>query len=393
MTGHATEHRALPSQLTAHLDSELGLDASDVRLHTDAEAAHRVAGAGAVAGTVDNDVSFAAGAFRPDSRTGRHLIAHELAHVAQQHGGTGGPSMGPAALEAQADRAATAFDRGWPVPALSGAPLGVQHKVAMRDVGRGEQSGFARVGELIDRLNAVSQGLTFSVDADGLLQAEPVEGATLSEFDRQLQTYINDPATIPLRFTNRHGLIRNADTGQFTNRVGIDLYSAVYVDVDDLLASSDVGLQLAMVHFLRERQATRNYARRIGTPGMDPDANAAAQPEFDASHRAGLTAELAVLRDFFGDPSIRVVGDPNDRVYRNDRGDTLRTVVTEGHGAAGAGIDAVSMKVTLHDTHKVISGEEYRELLEEERTKQQIERERLQGATEYREGGRSVPAP
>jgi hypothetical protein len=126
---------------------------------------------------------------------------------------------------------------------------------------------------------------------------------------------------------------------------------------------------------------------------MDPDANAAAQPEFDASHRAGLTAELAVLRDFFGDPSIRVVGDPNDRVYRNDRGDTLRTVVTEGHGAAGAGIDAVSMKVTLHDTHKVISGEEYRELLEEERTKQQIERERLQGATEYREGGRSVPAP
>jgi hypothetical protein len=69
MTGHATEHRALPSQLTAHLDSELGLDASDVRLHTDAEAAHRVAGAGAVAGTVDNDVSFAAGAFRPPHRT------------------------------------------------------------------------------------------------------------------------------------------------------------------------------------------------------------------------------------------------------------------------------------------------------------------------------------
>ena len=391
MTQH-TDH-ALPAQLAAQVHTQLGIDEADVQLHTDADAAHRVGSAGAQASTVGSDVSFAAGAFRPTSHDGQWLIAHELAHVAQQRGGSGGPSLGPAALEAQADRAATAVSRGWRAPALSAAPVGAQHRVAMRDVGRGEQSGFARVGELIDRLNAVSHGLTFSVDADGFLQAEPIEGATLSEFDRQLQTYINDPATIPLRFTNRHGLIRNPGTGQFTDRVGIDLYSAGYVDIDDLLASSDVGLQLAMVHFLRERQATRNYARRIGTPGMDPDANPAAQPEFDVSHRAGLTAELAVLRDFFGDPSIRVIGDPNDRVYRNDRGDTLRTVVTEGHGAAGAGIDAVSMKVTLHDTHKVISGEEYRDLLEEERTKQQVERERLNGATEYREGGRSVPAP
>jgi hypothetical protein len=41
----------------------------------------------------------------------------------------------------------------------------------------------------------------------------------------------------------------------------------------------------------------------------------------------------------------------------------------------------------------VMTPEDYLALLERERTAAQVERERLQGATEHREGGRSVPAP
>jgi len=41
----------------------------------------------------------------------------------------------------------------------------------------------------------------------------------------------------------------------------------------------------------------------------------------------------------------------------------------------------------------VMTPEDYLALLERERTAAQVERERLGGATEHREGGRSVPAP
>jgi hypothetical protein len=55
-----------------------------VRIHADASAARSAAALGARAYTVGRDVYFARGQFRPETRTGRRLIAHELAHVAQQ---------------------------------------------------------------------------------------------------------------------------------------------------------------------------------------------------------------------------------------------------------------------------------------------------------------------
>jgi len=73
-----------------------------------------------------------------------------------------------------------------------------------------------------------------------------------------------------------------------------------------------------MVHQLRERQATPNYEHRIGietgpgalvtTPGADA--------EFESAHLSGLQAELALLRDFFADPTIRAV-DIQARRFRN----------------------------------------------------------------------------
>ena len=39
-------------------------------------------------------------------------------------------------------------------------------------------------------------------------------------------------------------------------------------------------------------------------------------------HGAGVDAELAVLRDYLQDPSIRFI-DRNTRLLRNDRGDRI----------------------------------------------------------------------
>ena len=64
-------------------ESALGQSLGDVRVHTDGTADRLNRDLGAEAFTVGNDVFFAAGAYRPGSPDGDHLIAHELAHTLQ----------------------------------------------------------------------------------------------------------------------------------------------------------------------------------------------------------------------------------------------------------------------------------------------------------------------
>jgi hypothetical protein len=64
-----------------------------VRLHTDARADQLSRSLQALAFTAGNDIFFRRGGYAPGSTTGRHLLAHELAHVAQQRSGTGQPTV------------------------------------------------------------------------------------------------------------------------------------------------------------------------------------------------------------------------------------------------------------------------------------------------------------
>lgn len=68
----------------AYFEPRFGRDLSRVRLHTHDRAAAAAAGIRARAYTLQNDIAFAAGEFSPETLEGRRLIAHELAHVAQQ---------------------------------------------------------------------------------------------------------------------------------------------------------------------------------------------------------------------------------------------------------------------------------------------------------------------
>ena len=82
-----------------------GADFSDVRVHRDGAAAGLVAGMGARAVTVGQDIAFASDEYEPGTPMGDALIAHELAHVVQQT--TPGSATGDsAALEADANTAA-----------------------------------------------------------------------------------------------------------------------------------------------------------------------------------------------------------------------------------------------------------------------------------------------
>jgi hypothetical protein len=247
------------------------------------------------------------------------------------------------------------------------SPNMIQRKMSMRDVGRGEHSGFARVPELIERLNTMSTGLIFALTAGELTYTVKPAG-TLSNFDTQMQGFIDQAEVLPLRFTNRSGLTGNRVEG-FNDRVQVDDYGSGYVDIDDLLASNDLGLQSALVHFLRERSSVSNYARRIGTDtlkgGDDTPEHVANQAEFDRAHARGIQAELEVMRGFFNDPSIRLIsGDDHGdvfRIFRNSRRDTIRTRVREGRGAQ-TGVDAITVEVVTRDG-KTHTPEEYKEIL------------------------------
>ena len=58
-----------------------------VRVHADALGAKSAQAVGALAYTVSGNIAFANGEYAPESRAGRMLLAHELAHVLQQEGG------------------------------------------------------------------------------------------------------------------------------------------------------------------------------------------------------------------------------------------------------------------------------------------------------------------
>ena len=96
------------------MEARLAHDFSSVRVHTDQTAAQSAHEVDAHAFAVGGDIVLGAGAPSLRTRSGQRLLAHELAHVVQQHAGTNvaGRSQARAGAEREADAAATAVTRG-----------------------------------------------------------------------------------------------------------------------------------------------------------------------------------------------------------------------------------------------------------------------------------------
>jgi len=77
--------RPLDAATRAFFEPRFGVDFGRVRVHTDEQAADSARAIGARAYTAGQAIVFGRGAFAPGARTGLHLLAHELAHVVQQH--------------------------------------------------------------------------------------------------------------------------------------------------------------------------------------------------------------------------------------------------------------------------------------------------------------------
>ena len=76
--------RPLEPVLRQDMEQRFGHDFSQVRVHTDANAAASARSVNALAYTVGHDIVFGAEQFAPATHWGRRLLAHELAHTIQQ---------------------------------------------------------------------------------------------------------------------------------------------------------------------------------------------------------------------------------------------------------------------------------------------------------------------
>lgn len=77
----------LDTETRTDLESRMGADFSDVRVHNDSAAHESAKAVGAHAYTVGNNVVFQRDAYDPSSPQGRTTLAHELTHVIQQREG------------------------------------------------------------------------------------------------------------------------------------------------------------------------------------------------------------------------------------------------------------------------------------------------------------------
>ena len=174
--------QALEPGVRRRMESAFGRDFSQVRVHNDPAAARSAAGLQAQAYTQGRDIYFGAGRYAPQTGAGQRLLAHELAHVAQQQGsrpsGTAGtpkaaPSPGKtsdefiefAEYERQANAAAERVGRGQSIPAqaLSPAPAGGIQRQSLSDLveSAGETvSGLIESGsELVSDVESGVEGL------------------------------------------------------------------------------------------------------------------------------------------------------------------------------------------------------------------------------------------
>ena len=97
----------LPTDVRAKMESALGGDFSDVRVHI----GHEASSLGAIAYTWGTNIHFAPGQYSPHTIQGQKLLGHELWHVLQQKAGRVRNPFGGGvavvqdhALEAEADR-------------------------------------------------------------------------------------------------------------------------------------------------------------------------------------------------------------------------------------------------------------------------------------------------
>jgi len=148
----------LAPDVKGEMESRLGHDFSDVRVHNDSQAHESARSVNAHAYTVGSNVVFQRDRFDPSSSEGKTMLAHELTHVVQQRSGPvdGTSTGGGIKVSDPSDRfereASANAERAMSAPApaaqLSASPAAVQ-----RDEAPAEEEDVAQ-GSFVQREEA-----------------------------------------------------------------------------------------------------------------------------------------------------------------------------------------------------------------------------------------------
>lgn len=131
----------LDARARAFMERRFGHDFGGVRIHTGPAAVRSARAMSAVAYTVGRHIAFDQGRYRPGTRAGSHLLAHELAHVVQQSGAPPAAAAGLAVepadghLERQAEGAADRLARGERVRLPGGAAKLARQRIQRQEAG------------------------------------------------------------------------------------------------------------------------------------------------------------------------------------------------------------------------------------------------------------------
>lgn len=76
---------SLDNSVKKFFESRFGYDFSNIKIHTDVAAAKSAQSINALAYTSGNNIVFNSGQYKPETDSGKRLLAHELTHVVQQN--------------------------------------------------------------------------------------------------------------------------------------------------------------------------------------------------------------------------------------------------------------------------------------------------------------------
>lgn len=312
--------KALDDGLRGSMEQAFGRDLSAVRVHTGGEADRLSRSLGAEAFTTGADIYFREGQYRPETESGKELLAHELTHVAQQGSAvqgrlTVGAANDPCEREAdETARRVARHDRQGPAR-YSRQPAAERLASVSRRIRRklrftGTAPHLARVMTL---LNGGLFGYTVSTDAAGNLSIAanqdvgPPSPAQQALYNR-LNTIVGDSHQVTIAVESggaalggsyATGTIDVADLEAFGRGEGLSAVGALIHEVEEQYRKQVSGQGYATAHAgalvaeTEQSGATRGTERPISS-SINPDGTVNAVVEVPYTYPDGRVVTLTI---------------------------------------------------------------------------------------------------
>ncbi|HTI61070.1 eCIS core domain-containing protein [Mucilaginibacter sp.] len=156
LSNQSTRGSPLPAPARRQMENRIGANFENVRIHTGQESHDASASIGARAFTQGANIHFANGQFNPNTRSGQHLLAHELTHTVQQ-----GASPATTSTVSSIQRSTESHAAFNPVALPSearGPPL--QTKCGDTTIQCSfVDTAISRIGDLLDDLPSITEGI------------------------------------------------------------------------------------------------------------------------------------------------------------------------------------------------------------------------------------------